>query len=251
MSNERLRSQITAAGLNYASLAEKLQIDPKTVERWVTTDRLPHRRHRWSTAEALGVDEAYLWPQTLEDPRTKSASQAEFVTLYPHRGAIPTELWTSLIADAQDSIDVMAYSALFLFDGHPDLLPQLVTKAEHGLKARIALGDPDSDAVRARGDEEGIGDNMAARVRVTLSAIAPAVTTPGLQLRTHNTVLYNSLYRFDEHLLVNLHAYGSSAAHNPVMHLRRVPGGRLFDHFMQAFDRVWATGSPVTGSTSA
>ncbi|WP_310961569.1 XRE family transcriptional regulator [Nocardioides terrisoli] len=241
MSNERLRSQIAAAGLDYTTMAGSLEIDPKTVERWVTTDRLPHRRHRWAAAELLGVDEGYLWPRVVDDPRTKSASQAEFVALYPHRGAIPAELWDALLRDTHDSFDLLAYSGLFLFDAHPDVLSSLIAKAGHGLKARIALGDPDSEALRQRGEEEGIGDNMAARVRVTLDALAPLREVHGIELRTHSTPLYTSIYRFDEQLLVNTHTYGSSAAHNPVLHLHRVPGGRLFDHYMQAFDRVWAT----------
>jgi hypothetical protein len=32
-------------------------------------------------------------------------------------------------------------------------------------------------------------------------------------------------------MLVNAHVYGAPAAHSPVLHLRRLPGGRLFDHY--------------------
>ena len=245
MSNERLRSQITAAQMNVEQLADRLAVDPKTVERWITKERVPHRRHRWATAEALGVDEAYLWPQVLEDPRTQSASQAEFVNLYPHRGAIPGDLWSQFIADARDSIDVLVYSGLFFLDSHPELADQLVGKAQQGLKARFAFGDPESSVVTQRGRDEGIGENMAARIRLSLDAVAPATDTTGLEVRTHATVLYNSLYRFDDHLLVNTHVYGSPAPQNPVIHLRRVPGGRLFDHYMQSFEQVWSTAIPV------
>ena len=245
MSNERLRSQIAAAGMTITDLAGTLDVDPKTIERWITKDRMPYRRHRWATAEALKVDEGYLWPQVLDDPQTKSASQAEFVTLYPHRGAIPSDLWTRLIAEAQDSIDVLVYSGLFLLDGQPDLLPKLVEKAGRGTKARLLLGEPDSPAVQLRAQEEGIGENMTARSKLSLDVLRPTLGTPGIEVRTHDTTLYNSIYRFDEHLLVNTHVYGSQAPQNPVMHLRRVPGGRLFDHYMQSFDRVWATGTDV------
>ena len=41
------------------------------------------------------------------------------------------------------------------------------------------------------------------------------------------------------------HAYGSYAAQAPVLHLRRVPGGQLFNFYGRAFERVWATAEPV------
>ncbi len=44
--------------------------------------------------------------------------------------------------------------------------------------------------------------------------------------------------------MVNGHAYGAPAAHNPVLHLRRVPGGRMWDHYMRSFDEVWAAAQP-------
>ncbi|WP_197682482.1 helix-turn-helix transcriptional regulator [Jiangella sp. DSM 45060] len=42
MPNERLRSRITAAGLTLDDIATHVEVDPKTVERWITTDRVPH-----------------------------------------------------------------------------------------------------------------------------------------------------------------------------------------------------------------
>ena len=62
---------------------------------------------------------------------------------------------------------------------------------------------------------------------------------PGVELRTHATTLYNSIYRFDQDLLVNGHAFGAPAAQSPVLHLRRVPGGRVWDHYMRSFEEVW------------
>ena len=52
--------------------------------------------------------------------------------------------------------------------------------------------------------------------------------------------------RSDETLLVNTHVYGSPAAHNPVLRLRRVPGGRVVDHYLTSFDKVWAQARPTT-----
>jgi hypothetical protein len=67
---------------------------------------------------------------------------------------------------------------------------------------------------------------------------------PSIEVRAHGTTLYNSLYRFDQDLLVNTHAYGAPAGLSPILHLRRVPGGRMWDHFMQSYDEVWKRSTP-------
>lgn len=244
MTNERLRSQIAASGLSIEGLANRLQVAPKTVERWITRERLPRQRLRWAAAEVLGAEEGYLWPAVLNDVRTQSASRAELVDLYPHRGAVPNDLWGRWIDGADDSIDVLVYAGQFLVDILPDLAHTLRTKAERGLRVRMLLGEPSADVIQARGGEEGSGSDLAARVRLTLSELQPMLGTEGAELRLHSTVLYNSIYRFDEDLLANVHVYGTAAAHNPVIHLHRVPGGRLFDTFMRSFERVWETAEP-------
>ena len=48
--NERLRGSIASAGLRPAELAEAVGVDAKTVERWITKGRLPHRTHRMAVA---------------------------------------------------------------------------------------------------------------------------------------------------------------------------------------------------------
>jgi hypothetical protein len=65
--------------------------------------------------------------------------------------------------------------------------------------------------------------------------------TPGVAIRLHGTTLYNSIYRFDDEMLVNVHVYGFPAAHAPVLHLRRLAGGDLFDTYAESFERVWST----------
>jgi Domain of unknown function (DUF5919) len=243
VANERLRSRITGARLTIAEVAAQVGVDPKTVERWIVLGRIPHRSHRWATASLLGTDEAYLWPELADDRRTQAASTSELVTLYPNRGAVPGALWRSLLEAATDRIDVLVYAGLFLPDGYPEIAKLLVTKAEQGTRVRLTLGDPDSEAVHRRGEEERIGDGLAARVRLGLMYLRGAIGAPGVELRFHATTLYNSIYRFDDDMLVNAHVYGAPAAHSPVLHLRRLPGGRLFDYYQASFERVWEQAS--------
>ncbi len=89
MANERLRGCIAAAQLSIGDVAGRLSVDRKTVERWISTGRLPHRRHRELVAALLRAEESYLWPEVLDGDRVKSASEAELVALYPNRGAVP------------------------------------------------------------------------------------------------------------------------------------------------------------------
>ncbi|MGA3563802.1 hypothetical protein [Melissospora conviva] len=42
-------------------------------------------------------------------------------------------------------------------------------------------------------------------------------------------------------MLVNTHVYGFPAPHTPVMYLRRLSGGDLFDTYADSFDRVMST----------
>jgi hypothetical protein len=164
----------------------------------------------------------------------------DLVAVYPHRGAFPQDRWAALLDNAHEQIDILVYAGLFLPDGHPDLAGVLSSKANHGTKIRLAFGDPGCDAVRRRGDEEGISSGLGARIYLSLTYLRDAFGIPGIQIRTHQTTLYNSLYRFDDELIVNAHVYGAPAAHSPLLHLRRAPGGRLFGHYQSSFERVWA-----------
>ncbi|MFF2786747.1 DUF5919 domain-containing protein [Streptomyces sp. NPDC058049] len=237
MANERLRASISASAATIQSVAVQVGVDPKTVERWITTERTPHRTHRWKTATFLGVDEVYLWPSIARQAETASAS--ELVTYYPHRGVVPVDLWSSLIDNAVSHVEVLVYAGLFLFDGHPELAERLSRKARAGAQVRILLGNPASEVLRQRGEEEGIGADLAARARMTRRYLEPAMATPGVEVRLHETILYNSLYRFDDDVLVNPHVLGAPAGQNPVLHFRYVPGGRSFRHYMKSFDYAW------------
>ncbi|WP_156724719.1 XRE family transcriptional regulator [Streptomyces apocyni] len=243
MTNERLRAAISAKSETVQSLARHVGVDPKSVERWISANRTPHRGHRWKAASVLGVDEVYLWPSV--EKRAETASTSELITYYPHRGAVPASLWSSLIERATDHVEILVYAGLFLFDGHPDLPDQLAQKAKAGGQVRVLLGDPDSAMVRQRGKEEGIGDDLAARARITRRYLEPATATPGVEFRLHDTILYNSIYRFDDDVLVNPHVLGAPAGQNPVLHFRYIPGGRTFRHYMRSFDYAWERGRPA------
>jgi len=237
MSNERLRGTMNACGMGPTDLAERVQVDPKTVERWISLGRTPFRAHRWSVAKTLGVDPAYLWPDAENDTVVQKASTAELVALYPNRGNVPSTMWTDLVAHARQEVNLLVYAGLFWFDAYPDIVRNLLARADGGVRVRLLFGDPESEAVSTRGGEEGI--DVAARVRMALRLIAPLLGHDGIQVRLHATTLYTSIYQADDVILANTHVYGAPAAHSPVIHLQRVPGGRLFEHYARSYERVW------------
>jgi len=245
MSNERLRTALVKAEVSPQRLSEHLGVDPKTVERWVTQDRVPHRRHRLETAARLAVDDVFLWPTTEADPRNRSATRAEFTDFYPNRGAIPISLWEECLDSATEAVDLLAFAASFLHDSVPNFDQRLMAKAREGVPVRLLFGDHESDAVTIRGEEEGIGDLLAARCRLTWNYFAEALPISGIEARAHGCTLYASMFRFDDRLLVNQHIYGAPASQSPTQLITRVDGGRLFSTYMASFERVWGQASPM------
>ena len=83
MRNERLRALLLERGQTPDKLAEVVQVDAKTVERWIATGRIPYRRHRFELATFLGVDESYIWPDALGRNEVAVVSESEVVAVYP------------------------------------------------------------------------------------------------------------------------------------------------------------------------
>src|SRR5712691_9565076 len=138
MANERLRAALLQKGMTPAALADALQVDPKTVERWITMGREPYRRHRYTVATLLGVDEAFLWPDALSPAQVAAASESEILTVYPHRWAVPGDAWRHLFDSAKREIGILVYSGLFLADD-AGTLRLLRAKAGDGVQVRILL----------------------------------------------------------------------------------------------------------------
>jgi hypothetical protein len=247
MANERLRSAMSAAriDLDAAAAAAAAMVDPKTVQRWLN-GRVPHARHRWKLVELLGEEEAYLWPEAANGTQAREASKAELVTLYPQRADVPVELWSGLFRRAERSIDIVVYAAVFLHEQHPDLNDLLREKAAAGCRARIAIGDPNGECIQARGREERFGHGIVTRCELALMHYRPLFGHQRISIHVHDTTLYNSIYRFDDELLVNTHVWGWNAFAAPVLHIRRLAGGRLFSTYLQSFDAIWEQSKPAT-----
>ncbi|HEX3781518.1 MAG TPA: XRE family transcriptional regulator [Pseudonocardiaceae bacterium] len=239
MPNERLGDAILRHGLTPDHVANALKVDRKTVERWITTGRTPYKKHRHAISAMVQETEPYLWPNAVAPERAAGIAEAEVVKVYPHRRTVPSELWTRLFDEATDYIEILVFSGLFLTDD-PSLIKKLRSKAKAGTAIRLLFGDPTSAELTRRSESEGIGKNaISGKARNSLAFFQPLADLNNVQIRCHGTPLYNSLYRFDDQMLVNTQIYGFMAAHAPVLHLRQLSAGDMFQTYAESFDAVW------------
>lgn len=224
-------------------VAKACSVDPKTASRWVG-GRVPHRRHRWAVANLVEVDEAYLWPDADQKASRFDAADSEVFGTYPNRASVPRDVWISLLQGSAKQIDVLVFSGTFFAQSNPRIARMLQERADAGVRVRLCFGDPAGEAVRVRGVEEGIGDTLAAKIRASLTYYRTLVGYLGCEVRLHDTTLYNSIFRYDDQLLVNPHIWGQPASANPLLHLRRIANAEWFDRYDESFEAVWETARP-------
>lgn len=235
MRNERLRGAMSRVGATTDAVADAVGVDPKTVERWLN-GRVPHRRHRFAAARHLGTEDEYLWPSPDHE---RSASHGELVGIYSDRASVPRETWLRMLRGARTHIDVLVFSGTFYAQTQPKVAALLTDRLSAGVKVRLCFGDPACEAVAIRDREEAIANTLGAKVRSALTYYRCLTAVDGCEVRLHSTTLYASLFRYDNEMIINPHAYGSPALANPCLHVNRLPGGPLFDHYAESFERVW------------
>jgi transcriptional regulator with XRE-family HTH domain len=243
--NDRLDEAMVRRQLSREQVATELGVDPRTVGRWIEDrDRMPFPASRLAMARILEVPVGVLWPQVATGPQGTD----ELLALYPCRTAMPAGYVMSLLREAHQRVDVLAFAGLWLWDAVPDFGATLAAKAANGVEVRCCLGDPDGAATRIRGQEEGLGDGLGARCRIALTYAQRWLAEHPDSLRLHDTTLYASILRFDDDVLVNWHLYGAAAADSPVVHLRRADERGTAATVINSFDRAWATSyAPTIG----
>jgi transcriptional regulator with XRE-family HTH domain len=227
--NETLRRALLQARLSEEDVAARLEVDPKTVRRWLE-GRLPYLRHRWALAGLVGLDEADLWPQL----RTTRSRSDEVRGIYPHRDSIPKEAWQDLFVSAEHEIGILADSGLFLAED-PAVLAILHNRAAAGVRERICLRNPDSP---------GAGDAVA-RIRNALALYDRLRESGDVGIRLHEVTLNNSIYRADDEHLIVQHTYGLPTGRAPVLHLRRTASGDMVPTYLESFHHIWTGAQPL------
>jgi hypothetical protein len=241
--NEALRNALRNSNLNPPDLAARLSVDPKTVDKWLA-GRVPHPRTRAAVATLLGLPESELWPRLAVSNGQGSGSEG-IRAVYPHRWAVPRNVWLQLFRQAEHQIDILVYSGLFLAED-TGILHLLVRKAEAGVSTRLLLGDPDAPEVAQRSVEEGTSGALGARICNALVLFQPLLEASGVEVRLHRTILYNSIFRADNDLLVNMHIYGIPASLAPVLHLKSTLKDNEAATYVESFEQVWKKSNRYT-----
>jgi hypothetical protein len=221
LENEQLRTAIARAGLSHDEFADIVQVDVKTVRRWLA-GRTPYPRHRASVAAALDTTEHAFWPDAEPAPATPGALEpmthdaGDVVASYAFSSDPAAPKLTELLGAATELIE-MVIPNLASQRGVVELLR---ARAADGCRIDIIIKEPDQ-RVEALLDIDGI------EVRAS-----PAGEDP-------------TLYRADDEILLPLEHISFPDQSPPLIHLRRVtPGGlfkRLSDHF---YDR-WSESTPL------
>lgn len=200
--NDSLRQALFAARMTEEDLAARLEVDPKTVRRWLS-GRMPYARHRQALANLLEVEESLLWPRG-----SSRSLDPELVAVYPH--GLELSAWFSFFGSAASEVDILY---------RPD------------------AGAGSLDLARAL---EQTPPSIRRRTLVVGSAIAQLTSGPEHQLRSTNTDFPHDIFRADNELLVLQHAINRPGSSGPIIHIVDVakPDG-LFAIYRAAFESAW------------
>ncbi|MFE3318057.1 XRE family transcriptional regulator [Nocardia sp. NPDC059195] len=245
----RLESAMLRARLDSVALADAVGVDVKTVNRWLS-GRVPHRRTRALVARVLDETEDLLWPQTRPDLAVGGAATAEVQGTYAHRADIPNDLWTSLILGADEQIDIVGYAYPFVLELLPDAADILAAKCRNGTRIRLAFADPDCPHVVERDALEQMNGTLAGRIRNALNMLGPLTDTPGCDIGLHTSHLYNSVFRFDDKMIVTPYLFRARGYQHPALHLRKLSQHGIFSSFAEQFEQIWGSATPYAQGLS-
>jgi transcriptional regulator with XRE-family HTH domain len=240
--NENLRRALLRARITEEDVATQLEVDPKTVRRWLE-GRVPYLRHRWALAGLLGLDEVDLWPEMRAALAARSRPE-EIRAIYPGQQAIPRDLWRRLFSSAVHEIGILEDSGLLLA-GDASFPHMIASKARAGVSVRICLAVPEHAAIAEPGNSDAANSTTVPGIRQILGRYQPLREVDGVQIRLHHAVLYNSIYRADDQLLISQRAFGIPPMRTPVLRLQGTEEDDMVIAYLGTFERVWASAEPL------
>lgn len=250
--NEKLRQALKDAGLEDEQLADLIQVDVKTVRRWLAGST-PYPRHRTRVARALGAAEHQLWPDATPAPApqdTRSADGSHTASIYPSATDPAAPNPVDLIARAQQSVDLLDLTLKDLASD-PRLVPLLAEKAAAGCRIRILIAHPESIHLTIRLGETGAGGPVAARppevddIYATLDNLLPLEDLTGVEVREFSTTPYNTIVRADGQMLVGLELLAGHGLQAPLLQLDRGEQPDVFDRFADYYQHIWDVADPA------
>jgi hypothetical protein len=214
VANDTLRAALDQASLGPDDLAQIVQVDVRTVRRWLSGGT-PYPRQRGKVARALDTTEQHLWPHipAAPAPNNTPPPPVDVLTGYPSANDLAAPDWKTLMRDATDRIDLLGDTLTGILDtpGVPDLL---ATKGTNGCAIRILLSHP--------------GPHLAS-----------LADRPGIEIRILQAPARHDIHRFDEQLLLTLHLGGEDPGRGPVPHVRRAAPAGIFDRLSDNYNDLW------------
>jgi hypothetical protein len=190
--------------------AARLQVDTKTVQRWISSGRNPHARHRTKVGEALHVPERQLWPDQADSTGPKD-HRAELVAIYASAGDVRAPDWRVMLHDARDRIDLLSTTLADIITA-PGVTDVLKTKADAGCQINILIAHPRSIWVTTLAQQLGQDqpDNdgntpLDHELNRSYRLLTQLAEHSRIDIRTHRADHANSILRFDDQMLVTLH----------------------------------------------
>ncbi len=240
--NEPLRRALLRARLREDDVAARLGVDPKTVRRWLN-GRIPYANNRAALADLVGADEADLWPEAAGplaarfDPKSWEQS-TRTAGLFPamsghassNQPSMRSASWPTAPCSSPKMRAFGVSSPIKAVQASRSGLPSATPTAHRWLLV-------------ARRKASAMPCPPRSVMRVTLYSSLRDI--PNIEIRLHRTVLYNSIYRADDQLLVNQHAYGIHSAHAPVFCLQESERGDMTDMYIASFERVWSAATSI------
>ncbi len=213
MGNDILKHTLKAAGLTAEEFAEIVQVDPKTVQRWVA-GRIPRPRHRTTIARALDRPEHELWPDTIPAPDAEESrpSIGEVIGSWGRATDPGAPNPAAFIKSAGDTVDLLDDNLIL---NQPPVHDAIRDRAFEGCDIRILTSTPPGPALTGQ-------DQIA--------------------IRTADTRLGHVIVRADDRILFALALAGDR--YPVLLELDRRTDDGLFYRLAHHFHTLWNTYNP-------
>ncbi|MFF0494141.1 DUF5919 domain-containing protein [Nocardia sp. NPDC004068] len=246
MANERLRSALLQRGLTPQTAAESLGVDAKTVERWISRERIPYPKHRYALAALLQEPEGYLWPQP--EPQRQ---YADVEAIFPTRAEFIQKMPPREILKSAETVDMMGLSLNLFCQQHSD--SDTLRLLASGTIFRCLFLEPRGVHIRSREREEGhdadvltklteINIASSQRLRTRIPADSPGA----ILIRTYDEPARFNITVIDKRTcIIQPYLHRARGVESPTLIARRSEQPGLFETFSQVFESMWATGKEL------
>jgi DNA-binding transcriptional regulator YdaS (Cro superfamily) len=220
MANDNLKNALRSAGLTTEQFAAVIEVDPKTVQRWVS-GRTPYPRHRATVARALDLTEHELWPDDVPAP-TADPSPAQPAQSSAGVGDV-TGSWgqatepnapqpAAFVSSASDHVDLLDDGRGLT--GMPGLIDALLAQARDGCQIRVLTFS-------------------------LVRELEPLIGHDAIELRVYQAASGHTLIRTGDQILLTL-SFPSGARRAPVLlQLHRRSDGGMFDRLAIYYQLLW------------